>query len=94
MRNPGAVDLYNLACGYAQLSVLLQHAATPPTAAERESMADRAMDALRRSLAAGMKNFALIDRDHALDPLRERPDFRALILDSAASPSKADIHKK
>src|SRR5262249_22646367 len=61
MRNPGPVDLYNLACAYAQLSVLLRHGATPPTAAEREALADQAVDTLRRSLAAGMKNLALID---------------------------------
>jgi len=78
MRNPGVIDLYNLACGYAQLSVLLQHAPTPPTAAERESLASQAVDALRRSFAAGMKDFALIDRDRDLDPLRERPDFQKL----------------
>jgi WD40 repeat protein len=79
MHNPAALDLYNLACDYAQLSVLLQHAGTPPTAAECESLADRALDTLRRSLAAGMKDYALIDRDHDLDPLRERADFRAFM---------------
>jgi WD40 repeat protein/serine/threonine protein kinase len=85
MRHPGPIDLYNLACGYAQLSVLLQHAATPPTAAEREALADQAMDALRRSIAAGMKNFARMERDHDLDPLRQRPDFRALMMESAGT---------
>jgi WD40 repeat protein len=89
MRNPAPIDLYNLACDYAQLSVLLQHAATPPTAAERESLANQAVDALRRSLGAGMKDFALIDRDHDLDPLRERPDFRALIK-AANAKTKSD----
>lgn len=59
--------------------MLLQHATVPPTAAERESLASQALDALRRSLAAGMKDFALIDRDHDLDPLRERPDFQKLL---------------
>src|SRR5262249_19505015 len=83
MQNPGSMDLYNLAGGSAELSVLLQHAAPPPTAAEREALADRAMDALRRSIAAGMKDFALMDRDHDLDPLRERTDFRALTLELA-----------
>jgi WD40 repeat protein len=79
MRNPAALDLYNLACDYAQLSVLLQHAATPPTAAECESLANQAVEALRRALAAGMKDFAQIDHDHDLDPLRERQDFQKLM---------------
>jgi hypothetical protein len=101
MRNPGPTDLYNLACGYAQLSVLLQHAATPSTAAEREALADQAMDALRRSLAAGMKDLAFVDRDHDLDPLRARSDFRALMEEAkagmkldAASPPKTENDKK
>ena len=84
MKNPGSLDLYNLGCGYAQLSVLLQQAATPPTAAEREALADKAIDALRRSIAAGMKNIALMERDRDLDPLRERADFRALIKEARA----------
>src|SRR5262245_38533586 len=88
MRNPGPIDLYNLACGYAQLIVLLQHAPTLPTAAERESLAGKAVDALRRSLAAGMKDFALIDRDHDLDPLRERQDFQKLMAEVAAKAEK------
>ena len=67
-RNPSALDLYNLACDYAQLSVLLPHAPTPPPAAERDALADKAIDALRRSIAAGMKDFALIQRDHDLRP--------------------------
>jgi hypothetical protein len=101
LRNPGPLNLYNLACGYAQLSVLLQHAAAPPTSAEREALADQAMDALRRSLAAGMKDLAFIDRDHDLDPLRTRSDFRTLMEEAkagmkldAASPPKTENDKK
>jgi WD40 repeat protein/serine/threonine protein kinase len=101
MPHPAAIDLYNLACEYAQLSVLMQHAPTPPTAGEREPLADRATDALRRSIAAGMTDFAQIDHDHDLDPLRERPDFRALIKEAKTRtksdtvlPPKAENNKK
>jgi hypothetical protein len=80
IRQPSFVDLYNLACVYANLTTLVEPGAAPPTAAEREALAERAMEALRRSLAAGMTDFALMERDHDLDPLRERADFRALIL--------------
>jgi WD40 repeat protein/serine/threonine protein kinase len=79
IRHPTAVDLYNLACAYANLTTLVVPGSVPPTAAEREALANRAMDALRRSLLAGMNNFALMERDPDLDSLRERPDFRALI---------------
>jgi WD40 repeat protein/tetratricopeptide (TPR) repeat protein len=83
IRKPSAVDLYNLACTYAELSTQVEPGSEAPTAAEREALAERAVDALRRSLAAGMNNFAWIDRDPSLDPLRERPDFRALTLQAA-----------
>jgi WD40 repeat protein/serine/threonine protein kinase len=94
MQNPASQDLYNLACCYAQLSVLFQHAATSPTAAEREALATQAVDTLRRSIAAGMKNFALMERDHDLDSLRQRPDFRALIESAGRARDKADNDKK
>jgi hypothetical protein len=86
------VDLYNLACVYANLTTVVAPGSAPPTASQREALADRAMEALRRSLAAGMRNFALIDRDHDLDPLRGRPDFRALVLESAGRTREAVPH--
>jgi WD40 repeat protein len=86
MRKPAVLDLYNLACDYAQLSVLVQHAANPQAPAERESLAEQSVQTLRKSLAAGMKDVAILDRDHDLDPLRERPDFRALIEEAKAKP--------
>jgi hypothetical protein len=81
IRQPSFLDLYNLACVYAGLSALAERASTPPSSTDREALADRAMESLRRSLAAGMADFALMDRDHDLDPLRDRADFRALVLD-------------
>jgi WD40 repeat protein len=80
IRRPTSLDLYNLACAYARLSIP-DESGTTTTSAERAALADRAMDALRGSLAAGMSDFASIDHD--LDPLRGRPDFHALILDRA-----------
>jgi tetratricopeptide (TPR) repeat protein len=83
MGQPSPLDLYNLACAYANLSALVNPASSPPTAADQKALSDRAMGALRQSLAAGMNDFALIDRDHDLDPLRERLDFQSLIAESA-----------
>ena len=79
--DPAPVDLYNLACDYSQLSVLSDHAATPATVSERAALADRAMEALQRTLVAGFRDFPLMDRDKDLDPLRGRADFQALTLD-------------
>jgi hypothetical protein len=79
--DPGPGDLYNLACVYSQLSLLSEHATPPATVSERAALADRAMKALRRALAASDKRFPEMDRDKDLDPLRGRADFRALMLD-------------
>src|SRR5262249_30342551 len=92
IRQPTYGDLYNLACTYASLTILVEPGSAPPTAAEREALADRAMDALRRALAAGMRDFALMERDHDLDPLRERPDFCALTLQAAGRVREAVPH--
>jgi hypothetical protein len=81
IRRPTSLDLYNLACTYANLSTLGEFGTVPLTSAEPEALADRAMDALQRSLAAGMTDFNTMDRDHDLDSLRDRPDFRALMRD-------------
>ena len=78
---PTSLDLYNTACVYAGLSALAGPGNASPNPPGREALADRAMGLLKRALSTGMTDFALLDRDHDLDPLRGRPDFRALILD-------------
>jgi eukaryotic-like serine/threonine-protein kinase len=79
--DPDPGDLYNLARGYSQLSLLGAHATPPATLSERAALADRALDALRRALVAGYSDFPAMDRDKSLDPLRGRADYGALTLD-------------
>ncbi|MGO9467085.1 MAG: TPR end-of-group domain-containing protein [Isosphaeraceae bacterium] len=43
--------------------------------------ADKAMERLRRVIASGWSQAALIRIDTDLDPLRSRPDFQALLMD-------------
>jgi hypothetical protein len=64
--------LYDAACYRAVLAGLL---AGDPAAAE----ADKAMDWLRKAVAAGYSNRPHIDGDTDLDALRGRADFRALV---------------
>jgi serine/threonine protein kinase/WD40 repeat protein len=81
MRQRSAVDLYNLTCVSARLSSLPDATCGPQTARERARLADRAIEVLQQSVAAGMNDFNHIDRDPDLESIRNRPEFRALILD-------------
>jgi hypothetical protein len=94
IRQPTAIDLYNLACAYANLTTLAESGSAPPTDAEREALTERAMAALRRSVAAGMTDIAVMERDHDLDPLRERLDFCALMQELAGRKPAAEKGKK
>jgi hypothetical protein len=74
---------YNLACAYAQCSTGTHRGERGLSAKQAgdEAYADRAMAALRRAVAAGYANVALIRRDLDLDPLRPRRDFQELLMD-------------
>ena len=89
---PSFMDVYNLACAYANLCTLVELDSALATAAVREALAQRAIETLRRSFAVGMTKLDLIERDHDFDPLRERPDFRALILESSGRTREAVPH--
>jgi serine/threonine protein kinase/tetratricopeptide (TPR) repeat protein len=92
-----ADDLYNLACVLAQASVVLgegRERPTPEDQAERRQLANQALDALRRALAAGFKALDRIQADRDLDVLRPRADFKELLAqaqraEKAAPPAKA-----
>jgi WD40 repeat protein len=92
IRQPSSLDLYNLACAYANLAVLAENGSAPSTSAEREALAARSVEILRRSIAGGMTDFDAMERDHDLDPLRSRADFRALMLEATGRPREAIPH--
>jgi tetratricopeptide (TPR) repeat protein/tRNA A-37 threonylcarbamoyl transferase component Bud32 len=73
------VLFYDLACVYSLCS-----RETPRgnfTLAERTTYSDRAIAALRQAIAAGYYAHGEIQCEPALDPLRQRRDFRELTLD-------------
>jgi serine/threonine-protein kinase len=76
-RNPAVVEIYNLACTQAVTAGRL------PAGAERERYAARAMETLRRAIAAGYKHLPNIRTDTDLDVLRPREDFKLLMMDLA-----------
>ena len=79
------VDWYNLACNRSLCIPLLRRGATPDGRAlpSAEAMADRAMDAFRHAVASGMLPLEHLRRDPDLDPLRDREDFQAILMDLA-----------
>jgi hypothetical protein len=83
------VDVYNVACVYSRCAQAASKDANLPGAAARsqigpqgglaEQYADRAMDALRLSVAKGFSSIPALRTDPDLDPLRKREDFGKLL---------------
>jgi tetratricopeptide (TPR) repeat protein len=84
-RLPGeALDLYNLACIDSRLVVLAQsYPAGEAVPARGDAYADKAIEALRRAVAAGYKRVDSFRNDSDLAPLRSRDDFQRILLDAA-----------
>ena len=80
---PDGYNLYNLACFRSLLSGIAAEPGSGLTASEMTSLGEQAVDALRRAVAAGLRDLAFMRRDPDLDPLRSRPDFQVLIMDLA-----------
>jgi eukaryotic-like serine/threonine-protein kinase len=81
LASPTSGTVYDLACSQSLLSGLASDAGSGLTAAEGHAEADQAMKSLRRAVAAGWKDSAHMRADTDLDPVRNRPDFRALMMD-------------
>jgi serine/threonine-protein kinase len=71
------------ACGRAALAGLAGVAGSGVPAGEGLAQADRAMALLRRASAMGYRNADAYRNEDALEPLRNRPDFRLLLMDLA-----------
>ncbi len=71
------LDWYETACCHAALAGLAGSADSGP------AEADRAMDGLRRAVGMGYRNLDAVRTELALDPLRDREDFRLLLMDLA-----------
>ena len=75
--------LYWLAGCHALLGGVAGESGSGLLAEEGPAELDRAMDALRRAVAAGYRSVSWIRRDPDLKPLHSRPDFQLLMMDLA-----------
>jgi len=81
LANPRPGDLYDIACCQSLLSGAAVEAGSGLTVAAGRAEADKAMERLRRVIAAGWSQADLMRTDTDLDPIRSRPDFQLLIMD-------------
>jgi serine/threonine-protein kinase len=70
-------------CCHAQLSVLAGREGSGVSAAEGETEAAAAIRSLREAVRSGYRAAIDYRTETALDPLRDRPDFRLLMMDLA-----------
>ena len=80
---PSSMDLYNLACAQALLAGSAGRPGSGLSESEARAEADRAMDDLRRAVAAGFRDARQMRADPDFEPIRERKDFRLLMWDLA-----------
>jgi len=74
-------EWFETACCHAALAALAGRNDAGVSAAEGEAEAGRATGLLRKAVGMGYRNAAAFRTDSALDPLRNRPDFRVLMMD-------------
>jgi eukaryotic-like serine/threonine-protein kinase len=89
--NKDGVSLYNAACARAVTAAVIHETDKSPAGAKEASAeADLAMAWLKKAVAAGFRDAAQFKRDSDLDALRDRDDFKKLLADLEASPSRGD----
>jgi len=86
-----ADSLYNAACWRAVTAAVLRAADPSPAGAKQaDAEAEQAMAWLKQAVAAGYKKAAHMEKDKDLDALRDREDFKKLLLElkEATEPAK------
>jgi eukaryotic-like serine/threonine-protein kinase len=76
-------EWYETACCHAARVGLAGEPGSELSAGSGPAEADRAMEQLRRAIGMGYRNLGSFRTEAALGPLRDRPDFRLLMMDLA-----------
>jgi hypothetical protein len=74
---------FDSACAHAALAGLAGREGSGVSAAEATSEAETAVALLHKAVGVGFRNPDVYRTEDALDPLRDRDDFRLLMLDLA-----------
>jgi hypothetical protein len=77
------MEWYQTACCHAALAGLAGRGGPGLSAAEASDEAEAAMGLLHRAVAMGYRDIENFRTEAALDPLRDRADFRLLMMDLA-----------
>ena len=83
LAHPTPANGYDIVCNQSLLSGVAPDAGSGLTAADGRAQAAKAMESLRRAIAAGWNRPAQLIPDPDLDPVRSRLDFQLLLLDLA-----------
>jgi tetratricopeptide (TPR) repeat protein len=87
LKRTDANSLYSAACFRAVTAAVVRAADhTPVGIKQAEAEADQAMAWLKKAVAAGYKDVAHMEKDKDLDALRDREDFKKLLVELKAGP--------
>ena len=86
-----AVEWFQTGCCHAIFAALVGREGSEVSAGDASSEADKAMALLKKAVGMGYRSLDAFRTETALDPLRDRPDFRLLMLDLAMP---ADVFKR
>ncbi len=90
---PSTWNLFEISCCHAALAGLAGRAGSGVSAAEGEIEAARAMEWLGRAVANGFRNRNQLRIESALDPLRNRDDFKKLMAELEKEPTTQNERK-
>ena len=83
LKFPNGEQAFFRSCCHAGLAGLAARPGSAVSAEQGQAESDRAMSWVRRALALGYRNPDAYRTETALDAIRDRPDFRRLMMDLA-----------